>query len=111
MGLLTDIAALVIQAAQKPLTTPKREVRDAFGLPCGVTRHQAPTKGGTVPFTLYRPADLKQNPPVFLNIHGGGYVMRAPEQDDHICRYIANQAACAVVNVCLLYTSPSPRDS
>jgi acetyl esterase/lipase len=39
------------------------------------------------------------NPPVYVNMHGGGYVMRGAEQDDPLCRYLAANAGVAVLNV------------
>ena len=34
-----------------------------------------------------------------MNLHGGGYVVRSPEQDDPWCRYLAANAAVFVLNV------------
>lgn len=36
---------------------------------------------------------------MYVNFHGGGFVVGRPEQDDHICRYIAATAGCVVINV------------
>jgi len=36
---------------------------------------------------------------VYVNFHGGGFVMRHPEQDDPLCRYLAARAGAMVVNV------------
>jgi len=36
---------------------------------------------------------------VHVNFHGGGFVIRHPEADDHLCRYLAAHAGCVVVNV------------
>ena len=45
-------------------------------------------------------ARLRQRlPPVYRNLHGGGFVIRHPEQDDPLCRYLAANAGVAVVNV------------
>jgi acetyl esterase len=58
-----------------------------------------PTKAGPVRCHLYRPAAESRTPGVYVNFHGGGYVVRHPEFDDHICRYVSAHAACVVVNV------------
>jgi acetyl esterase len=61
---------------------------------------RVPTGAGPVTCTVYRPtATTDVPPPVYVNFHGGGFVVGRPEQDDHICRYIAAKAGCVVVNV------------
>ncbi|MFJ9541443.1 alpha/beta hydrolase [Streptomyces sp. NPDC101225] len=58
------------------------------------------TGAGPVTCTVYRPPAATEAPvPVYVNFHGGGFVVGRPEQDDHICRYIAAAADCVVVNV------------
>ncbi|MFE9030818.1 alpha/beta hydrolase [Streptomyces iakyrus] len=58
------------------------------------------TDAGPVRCTVYRPpADTGTPAPVYVNFHGGGFVVGRPEQDDHICRYIAATAGCVVINV------------
>ncbi|MFE9452752.1 alpha/beta hydrolase [Streptomyces sp. NPDC006739] len=58
------------------------------------------TGAGPVTCVVYRPpstADVP--PPVYVNFHGGGFLVGRPEQDDHICRRIAATAGCVVINV------------
>jgi acetyl esterase len=61
------------------------------------------TGAGPVTCTVYRPTAAVGTPaapaPVYVNFHGGGFIVGRPEQDDHICRYIAARAGCVVVNV------------
>lgn len=58
------------------------------------------TGAGPVTCTVYRPPVSAEAPaPVYVNFHGGGFVVARPEQDDHICRYIAATAGCVVINV------------
>ncbi|OUD03989.1 alpha/beta hydrolase [Streptomyces swartbergensis] len=58
------------------------------------------TGAGPVNCTVYRPPAISGAlAPVYVNFHGGGFVVGRPEQDDHICRYIAATAGCVVVNV------------
>ncbi|MFJ2759305.1 alpha/beta hydrolase [Nocardioides sp. NPDC087217] len=60
------------------------------------------TGAGPVTCTVYRPpapATTAALAPVYVNFHGGGFVVGRPEQDDHICRYIAATADCVVINV------------
>jgi len=60
------------------------------------------TGAGPVRCTVYRPpteAAAETPAPVYVNFHGGGFVIARPQQDDHICRYIAATAGCVVINV------------
>ena len=58
------------------------------------------TGAGPVTCTVYRPpATTGVLAPVYVNFHGGGFVVGRPEQDDHICRCIAATANCVVINV------------
>jgi acetyl esterase len=36
---------------------------------------------------------------VYVNFHGGGYVVGYPEQDDGLCRYLAHHTGSVVLNV------------
>jgi acetyl esterase len=62
-----------------------------------------PTDAGPVTVHVYRPpADAPRagsTPPVYVNLHGGGFVVRYPEFDAHLCRVIAAETGCVVVNV------------
>ena len=58
------------------------------------------TRRGTFRCTVYSPPEAVAGPPpVYVNLHGGGFVIRHPEADDHICRYLAAAVGCVVVNV------------
>jgi acetyl esterase len=57
------------------------------------------TGAGPVTCTVYHPPAGDAPAPVYVNFHGGGFVVARPEQDDHICRYIAATAGCVVINV------------
>ncbi|KIH99550.1 carboxylesterase [Streptomonospora alba] len=48
---------------------------------------------------VYRPSGRDPAPPVHVNFHGGGYVMRGIGLDDPLCRYVAAEAGVVVVNV------------
>lgn len=60
---------------------------------------EIPTALGAVKATVYRPGTSAALPPVFINLHGGGYVMNLTEMDDPLCRAIADQSGVVVVNV------------
>ncbi|MEH0554266.1 alpha/beta hydrolase [Streptomyces sp. B21-101] len=58
------------------------------------------TGAGPVACTVYRPPVVAGPPaPVYVNFHGGGFVVARAEQDDHLCRCIASTAGCVVINV------------
>jgi len=59
-----------------------------------------PTRHGAVRATVYWPDEPAGDPPpAYVNFHGGGFVVRHPEQDDPLCRYLAAMAGVAVINV------------
>ncbi|AGX02536.1 MULTISPECIES: alpha/beta hydrolase [Bacillus] len=50
--------------------------------------------------SLYYPLESEQESfPVYINFHGGAFIMNEKEMDDPYCRYLANQAKCVVINV------------
>ncbi|WP_129788984.1 alpha/beta hydrolase fold domain-containing protein [Promicromonospora panici] len=75
--------------------------------PADVEEISVPTALGPARAFVYRPAGRSErpsvgeapNPPVHVNFHGGGYVMRDVQLDDPLCRYLAAEAGVVVVNV------------
>lgn len=57
-----------------------------------------PTSVAPARATVYRPVDAVR-PPVYVNFHGGGFVLPLVELDDPLCRYLAAEAGVVVVNV------------
>ncbi|MEU6147507.1 alpha/beta hydrolase [Streptomyces sp. NPDC047081] len=70
-------------------------------IPRSTSQLRIPTRAGSVRCTVYRPSARPDGsaPPVYVNFHGGGFVLRRHQADDHICRFIADRAGCVVVNV------------
>ena len=58
-----------------------------------------PTSIGPARAVVYSPADSDERPPVYVNFHGGGYILSLTELDDPLCRYLAAEAGVVVVNV------------
>jgi acetyl esterase len=56
------------------------------------------TRHGPVAATIYRPHSRTTNPGVYVNVHGGGFVVGHREQDDPWCRYLATHANVVVLN-------------
>ena len=57
-----------------------------------------PTRHGAVEATIYHPLSSTPSPAVYINVHGGGFVVGHREQDDPWCRYLAFRANVVVVN-------------
>ena len=80
-----------LQFATKPIARP-RQIR-------------VPTRHGPVRTLIYSPTDgdiaaqiaAGRKPPAHLIIHGGGYIIRVPEQEDNVARYLASEVGCYVV--------------
>ncbi|AKG04869.1 carboxylesterase [Salimicrobium jeotgali] len=50
--------------------------------------------------SIYYPAIHEYDPlPVYINLHGGAFIMSDKDMDDAYCRHIANHSHCAVVNI------------
>lgn len=62
---------------------------------------QLGTSAGNTPIIVYRPLDsvATEALPVFVDIHGGGFIQGSPADDDPWCRRIAEAVHCAVVSI------------
>jgi acetyl esterase len=64
-----------------------------------------PTRHGDIRALVYRPTDADiaatraagQRPPVHFVTHGGGFIVRRPEQEDNVARYLASEVGAYVV--------------
>jgi acetyl esterase len=56
----------------------------------------------------YPPTEQTEMLPVFVNLHGGGFVVGFAEGDDIFCRLLANEARCVVVNLDYLLAPENP---
>lgn len=76
-----------VQFATKPVAVPER-----------IT---VLTRYGDIPALLYSPmpaeVEAERRPPVQLLLHGGAFVVRRPEQEDNVARYLASEVGCYVV--------------
>ena len=92
---VADMLARLFAATVNP--APKPAVRFSE-IPGRTSAATIPTRYGPVATTVYHPPDDVASPPVYVNIHGGGFVVGHPEQDDPWCRYLAAHAGVVVVN-------------
>lgn len=83
-------------ALSRRAPAPRRTFSD---LPADTRDITVPTRHGQVRCTVYRPSGASASTPVYVNVHGGGFVIRLPEQDDAWCRYLMTHADVVVLNV------------
>jgi acetyl esterase/lipase len=96
MPLIADALARLLQLKPGPRLAPEVAFAE---LPARTETVTIPTRHGNIQAVVYWPEDSSDLVPVYVNFHGGGFVIRHPEQDDPLCRYIAANAGVAVVNV------------
>jgi acetyl esterase len=60
---------------------------------------QVPTTFGSTRITAYRPESNESVRPVYVNLHGGGFVLSLTDYDDPICRALAARSGAVVLNV------------
>ncbi|WP_028401223.1 alpha/beta hydrolase [Ectobacillus panaciterrae] len=59
-----------------------------------------PSSFGGTRVLVYKPDNALSAPlPVYVNMHGGGFIFGNADMDDVWCKVIADRASCAVVNV------------
>lgn len=70
-------------------------------VPVTVTERRAPSAGGApeVRMLVYTPQAGAAPRPALLHIHGGGYVLGAPEMSDAANRLLSHELGCVVVSV------------
>jgi acetyl esterase/lipase len=96
---LRRIARYLPKQAVTPVTLPiVRMLTRRMGrrTPDGVEALTLPSGVGV---RLYRPAAASGPGPALLWIHGGGYVIGTPAQDDVLCRRFARELGATVVSV------------
>lgn len=96
-GWLADGAAKLIQRAPHGPWIPA-EV-SFTELPATTEEITVPTRHGPLRAIRYSPPSGAAGRGVYLNLHGGGFVIRHPEQDDALCRFIAFHADVTVINL------------
>jgi acetyl esterase len=89
---VADTLALAFAATVNP--APKAAVRFA-DVPGRTSQVTIPTRYGSVSAVLYHPSSDVGSPPVYVNVHGGGFVVGHPEQDDPPDCALAGRARAA----------------
>jgi len=95
---MVKIAKAAIAARKGAADGGAARTHDALG--GGAAELTVRTGAGDTRVLLYRPAGQARGPlPVFVSLHGGGFVMGSADDDDRWCREIADNAGCAVASV------------
>lgn len=97
--------AYLAQQAAPLVFRPPNIPRPAHRLdPPAVVR--VPTRHGPVRCFVYRPhpasplsGTATRRPPLHIDIHGGGFVLRNTHEDAHICRFLASDIGCVVLAI------------
>ncbi|KJE24880.1 esterase/lipase [Frankia torreyi] len=98
IGLGTRLAARVMRAGFTLVGSPSKSLRFATQAVADPETVTVPTRHGPVRCLLYRPpTGTGPRPPVHVQLHGGAFIVRSPEQDDHVCRYLASDVGAAVL--------------
>ncbi|MDT5066089.1 MAG: acetyl esterase, partial [Mycobacterium sp.] len=95
LPVVADTVVRVFAATIRPAPKPPVRFDD---VPSHTSRVTIPTRYGPAPATIYYPPSGVTRPPVYVNVHGGGFAVGHPEQDDPWCRYLAARAGVVVVN-------------
>lgn len=94
------VASLAARAFQRAARRGFRAPLDRFPECPGNTRELViPNSVAPARAVVYLPAEVDPAPPVYVNFHGGGFILPLTELDDPLCRYLATQAGVVVINV------------
>ena len=92
---VADTVARLFAATINPTPKPGVRFREIAGRTTEITIE---TRHGPAAATVYRPEPTAAKPGVYVNVHGGGFVVGHREQDDPWCRYLAAHANVVVIN-------------
>ncbi|MDF2826148.1 MAG: carboxylesterase [Mycobacterium sp.] len=97
MPVLADNISRLFAATIKPDPNPGVQFPGIVGRTRLIT---IPTRFGDTPATVYLPEPTPGGKPgVYVNVHGGGFVVGNRDQDDPWCRYLAAHAGVVVINI------------
>jgi acetyl esterase len=92
---VADVVARLFAALLNPAPKPGVRFPEITGT---TTEVSIETRHGPVAATIYHPEAPSGTQAVYVNVHGGGFVVGHREQDDPWCRYLAARANVVVVN-------------
>jgi acetyl esterase/lipase len=92
---VADSMARLFAATTDPRPRPDLRFPEIAG---HTTTISIPTRHGDTAATVYRPEPAGRRLAVYVNVHGGGFVIGHREQDDPWCRFLAAHAGVVVIN-------------
>ncbi|MUL63532.1 carboxylesterase [Mycobacterium sp. CBMA 234] len=92
---VADAVARLFSSTINPAPKPGVRFPEIVG---NTTSVVIPTRHGDTAATVYWPEPAGVAPGVYVNVHGGGFVVGHREQDDPWCRFLAAHANVVVVN-------------
>jgi acetyl esterase/lipase len=92
---VADSMARLFAATTLPRPRPALRFPEIAGR---TTTIAIPTRHGSTMATVYHPEPTGRRPAVYVNVHGGGFVIGHREQDDPWCRFLAAHAGVVVIN-------------
>ncbi|MDX1880119.1 alpha/beta hydrolase [Mycolicibacterium sp. 141076] len=93
--IVADAVARLFSSTINPAPKPGVRFPEITG---STTSAVIPTRHGDTAATVYWPKSDGVPPGVYVNVHGGGFVVGHREQDDPWCRFLAAHANVVVVN-------------
>lgn len=93
--IVADAVARLFSSTINPAPKPGVRFPEIAG---NTTSVVIPTRHGDTAATVYWPEPSGQAAGVYVNVHGGGFVVGHREQDDPWCRFLAANANVVVVN-------------
>ncbi|MDF2500434.1 MAG: esterase [Anaerosporomusa subterranea] len=93
-----QLAKIAVQA-RKNFAAGQQKIATDF-VPVGhFSEHLIPTCIGETRVFTYISCEQNEPVPVFVNLHGGGFMMGSAEDDDIWCRRLVSAVPCLVVNI------------
>lgn len=99
---MVDEAEKMLFVAQRARKTFAEKTPDLFEVHYPsrtVEKHDINTFAGNTQVFVYRPHPAAESLPVFVNMHGGGFVQGSAADDGVWCQRIADGAGCCVINI------------
>nr|WP_313408108.1 alpha/beta hydrolase [Pseudomonas sp.] len=99
MKLVQTLAAKLLRAFAKRMKSSFVYASADYPLQARQTRYIDTPQGRARALFYWPLSGCKQPRPVYLNLHGGGFVAGVPEHDDSYCQRLAHNLGCLVVNL------------
>ncbi|MGP0173416.1 alpha/beta hydrolase [Pseudomonas sp. NCHU5208] len=99
MKLVQTLGAKLLRAFAKRMKASFVYARSEYPLHARETRYIQTPQGRARALLYWPQTQAEVALPVYLNLHGGGFIAGVPEHDDSYCRRLAHNLGCLVVNL------------